>query len=160
MLKFNFRQGGQFELKNVEIHEEGDLKGYVTGILQTSYSDMEHEFLYRMEDKINGGSYKLVSIDYGYKINLNEQHFEDIERIIVKFIMTRKSVREITGNEELFDAVKRTSFADPNIIQQQVMEQMNCDQYDADVIIENILNSNSTVQRAIKLAIEKEYELK
>ena len=45
-------------------------------------------------------------------------------------------------------------------ITNQKMSQVNCDESGAKTILDNILTNNKTVQTAIKLAIEKEYDLR
>ena len=80
--EYHFKDNKGFNLHNVEVLNKGDLKGYITGMLETEYIDQWHEFLYRFDDKANGENFKMVSIDYGYEIPLLEHHFDYVERAI------------------------------------------------------------------------------
>jgi hypothetical protein len=94
MIKFNnkFKDGKGFNLLNVEVYKKGDLKGYVSGMLETEYSDQQHEFLYRFNDSSNGENFKLVTVDYGYMIPLKENHFDYIERVIFNDYLRNKDL--------------------------------------------------------------------
>lgn len=75
-----FENDREFKLENVEIYEKGDLKGYMQGfIIFSNDVDYEYEFLYRIEDKENGNDFTLVSIDYGYKNNMVDKLWNEIE---------------------------------------------------------------------------------
>ena len=95
-MKYNFKNGGKFDMYNVEIHFKGDLKGYITGMLQTSLADSEHEFLYRIKDRENGNDFTMVSIDYSYMIPLKEDHFDYIERALYNdYLINNIKIKEL-----------------------------------------------------------------
>lgn len=92
---YYFMNGKGFNLLNVEVHKKGYLKGYVTGILETEYSnDFTHEFLYRITDKENGENFTLVSVDYGYKIPLTDIDIRKIEWNIYNDYIRNKIITE------------------------------------------------------------------
>lgn len=71
----------RYEFYNTEIMTKGDLKGYIQGEITFKYNNTEynHEFLYRFDDSENGDNFKLVTIDYGYKIPYIEEVWKEIE---------------------------------------------------------------------------------
>jgi hypothetical protein len=71
----------RYEFYTYDIYRKGDLKGYINGDITFRYNNDEynHEFLYRFDDAENGENYKLVSIDYGYKIPYIDEVWNDIE---------------------------------------------------------------------------------
>lgn len=56
------------DLVNVEFYTRGDLKGYINCMLSDSLTDKWYETLYRVTDHENGDDYKLVSVDYGWRL--------------------------------------------------------------------------------------------
>ena len=79
--------------------------------------------------------------------------------ITEKFNGRIPTVREIMQDEELLKTMIENA-TKVNPITQQIMSQVNCDESGAKTILDNILTNNKTVQTAIKLAIEKEYDLR
>jgi hypothetical protein len=79
--------------------------------------------------------------------------------LVKRFKENPPSVREIMEDEELKQTIINNALKTKPIIK-QIMEYAECDESEANTMLDNILTNNTTVQRAIKLAIQKEYELK
>lgn len=77
----------RYEFYTMDIFTKGDLKGYINGEITFQYNNTEynHEFLYRFDDAANGENFKLVSIDYGWKIPYIEEVWEEIENSLKQY---------------------------------------------------------------------------
>lgn len=79
--------GNGFTIDNIEIHEKGYLKGYMTSLIAFSNNENNnHEMLYRISDKENGKDNTIVSIDYGYNNPLVDELWNEIENTCLKIV--------------------------------------------------------------------------
>lgn len=100
-----FKNKREFEFRNVGIYEQGYLKGYMQGfIIFSNQPECEYEFLYRIQDHENGDSFKLVSIDYGYKNNMVAKLWNEIENYckdLYKYKVYNKQTNFIVNTEDI-----------------------------------------------------------
>lgn len=67
----------------IEFYTKGDLKGYINGLVYDQTTKRDYEVLYRVHDSKNGPDYDLVSVDYGWKLN------DDNEIIKLEYFLTK-----------------------------------------------------------------------
>lgn len=125
----------KYEFYTRDIITKGDLKGYINGHITFYYNNDEfnHEFLYRFDDEENGENFKLVSIDYGYKIPFINEAWKDIEtdlyNYINKYINPKIKERSllVTKNLRLIKALKDSKLCSVYLSTKQIIITCNND---------------------------------
>lgn len=72
------------DLVHVEFYTRGDLKGYINCMLEDSLTGKWYETLYRVTDHDNGNDYKLVSVDYGWRLK-DDSIIEKAEKMLTQY---------------------------------------------------------------------------
>ena len=83
---------GKYKFESREYITKGDLNGYVVGIISFADDDdneTSHDFIFRHHDPKNGKDFKLISIDYGYKNPYIDTVWDDIEKELKSYVLSK-----------------------------------------------------------------------
>lgn len=82
------------KLVNVEYYTKGYLKGYINGMLEDSKTGKWYETLYRISDRSNGENYKLVSVDYGWRLQ-DDSIIKKTEEVLTEYAKINQLIDQL-----------------------------------------------------------------
>lgn len=81
IVEYNHKITERIYAREIQFYTNGDLKGYINGLVYDTETNRDYEVLYRVHDPQNGSDYDLVSVDYGWKLN-DDNEITKIEKFL------------------------------------------------------------------------------